>query len=107
MTLDSSISAYTAACVDCNTLPGCATSELTAQCTDQCVVIACSDPDHGEASCGGGGQHAQCVPIGNEIYNCNDCYGFDEFVSMFVFQQHCLNLTFACSYNVVTTTNRK
>ncbi|KAF8817535.1 hypothetical protein BYT27DRAFT_6816240 [Phlegmacium glaucopus] len=80
MTSDSSTSAYTAACVDCNTLSGCATSELTAQCTDQCVVIACSDPDHGEASCGGGGQHAQCDPICDEIYNCNDCYGFDAFL---------------------------
>ena len=34
-------------CADCNTLPACATSELTAQCTDQCVVIVCNDNGYG------------------------------------------------------------
>lgn len=84
----SAFSPYIAAnspCVDCNTLPKCATSELTAQCTDQCVVIVCSDPDHDEASCAGDGQHTECDPTCSEIYNCNDrCFEFDSFVSFFV-----------------------
>lgn len=106
MTLDSA-SPYIAAnspCADCNTLPECATSELTAQCTDQCVVIVCNDPDHGEASCGGDPEYAQCDPTCNEIYNCN---GFDAFVSLSLGNTG-LNLTPACfSYNVVMTTIKK
>ena len=89
MTLDSAIPhiAANSPCVDCNTLPECATSELTAQCTDQCVVIVCSDPDHDEVSCGGG-QHTQCDPNCDEIYSCNDCYEFDTFVSVLVSRKH-------------------
>ena len=81
MSLDSP-SPYIAAnspCADCSAVPGCASSELTAQCTDQCVVIVCNDPDHGEASCGGDAEYAQCDPACSEIYNCN---GFDAFVSL-------------------------
>jgi hypothetical protein len=93
MTLD-----YIAAnspCVDCNALSGCASSELTAQCTDQCVVIACNDPDHGEAPCVGGEQHAQCDPTcGEKTFDCTGCYGFDtdSFVS-FSLGNAGLNLT--------------
>jgi hypothetical protein len=91
-------------CVDCNTLPGCASGELTAQCTDQCIVIVCND-DHGESSCVGGAQHVECDPTCDEIYNCSDCYGFDAFVSLFPGNAS-LNLTPACfSYNVVMITN--
>ena len=85
MTLDSA-SPYIAPsspCVSCNTLPGCASSELTAQCTDQCVVIVCNDPDHGEASCSGA-QYVQCDPTCDEIYGCSDCYGLDALVSLYL-----------------------
>ena len=91
MTLDSA-SPYIEAnspCADCSTLPGCATSQLTAQCTDQCVVIVCNDPDHGEESCAGDTEYAQCDPTCNETYNCN---GFDEFVSLSL-ENAGLNLT--------------
>ena len=105
MTLDSASPCIAASspCADCNTLPGCATSELTAQCTDQCVVIVCNDPDHGEASCGGDTEYAQCDPTCNEIYSCN---GFDTFVSLSLGNAG-LNLTPASfSYNVVMSTIR-
>jgi len=62
--------------------PHCAPSkELTAQCTDQCVVIACSDPNHAESICGGDGTHTHCDLDCDETIDCTDCHGFDAFVS--------------------------
>ncbi len=43
--------------VQCPDSLNCATTDqLTEQCTDQCVVIACSDPDHTEMICEQAGQ---------------------------------------------------
>lgn len=55
--------------------------QLTAQCTDQCVVIACSDPEHTELICGQTGPHTQCDFVCDETVDCLDCHGFDAFVS--------------------------
>src|SRR5437016_3897972 len=81
-----------APCVDCTTGPElecaepvCASSsELTAQCTDQCVVIACSDP-HAESICDGGNSHAHCDLGCDDAIDCGDCLGFDNFVRRFSF----------------------
>ena len=52
-------------------------SALTTQCTDQCVVIACNDPDHAESSVCDQGPNSQC----DDIMDCTDCDGFEDFVS--------------------------
>lgn len=82
---------YPSPCVDCTTgaeleceeaqcVP---TSELTAQCTDQCVVIACCDPDHAESICNGGNTHNHCDLGCDDGIDCGDCLGFDNFVRLF------------------------
>lgn len=78
-------------CVDCATganfeceEPKCIpTSGLTAQCTDQCVVIACCDPDHAESICNGGNTHTHCDLGCDDGIDCGDCLGFDNFVRPF------------------------
>ncbi|KDR80536.1 hypothetical protein GALMADRAFT_90910 [Galerina marginata CBS 339.88] len=61
--------------------PTCSPSnELTAQCTDQCVVIACSDPNHPESMCDGGGAHTHCDLVCDEAIHCTDCHDFDDFL---------------------------
>ncbi|KAF8159650.1 hypothetical protein B0H34DRAFT_655371 [Crassisporium funariophilum] len=72
-------------CADCTTAtecaePLCASIELTAQCTDQCVVIACSDPDHEESACGGDAEHTHCDLVCDKNTGCTDCHGFDAFL---------------------------
>lgn len=52
---------------------------LTAQCTDQCVVIACDDP-HAESMCNGGSEHTHCDLVCDERLNCTDCNALDDFV---------------------------
>lgn len=73
-----------ALCVDCPTPPVVclSTDELTAQCTDQCVVITCDDPAHGEMTCHGGDDHAHCDLVCDAKTNCTDCNGFDAFVRL-------------------------
>ncbi|KAF8956924.1 hypothetical protein BDZ97DRAFT_141232 [Flammula alnicola] len=66
--------------LDC-TEPLCSSSNaLTAQCTDQCVVIACSDPDHTQSICDGAGPHTHCDLVCDEAVDCVDCHGFDAFL---------------------------
>ena len=64
-------------CLECDTTCTdmmCSSSgHLTSQCTDQCVVAACSDPEHNNLS-------STYDFICNEA-NCIDCSGFDTFVS--------------------------
>lgn len=68
--------------LQCSDPLGCApTDQLTEQCTDQCVVIACSDPDHTEMICGQTGPHTQCDFVCDEAVDCVGCHGFDAFVS--------------------------
>ena len=79
--------AHTAACAECVTectelsCPAVA-REKTAECTDQCVVIACNDPAHGEMSCHGSSGSAHCDLVCDGATNCTNCNGFDEFVSI-------------------------
>ncbi|KAF9478249.1 hypothetical protein BDN70DRAFT_880209 [Pholiota conissans] len=54
--------------------------QLTAQCTDQCVVIACSNPNHPESICARTGPHTQCDFVCDEGVDCADCHGFDAFL---------------------------
>lgn len=56
----------------------CPAAEITSQCTDQCVVVACTDPTHSERSCHDP-QH--CDITRGEVMECTDCNGFEEFVS--------------------------
>ena len=69
------------ACPDCVTdcqEPSCTAAEMTSQCTDQCVVVACTDPTHGEMSC-----HAPmpCDATCDGMEVCSDSTGFDDVVS--------------------------
>lgn len=68
------------ACVDCveQSYPS---SEITSQCTDKCVVIACDDPGHSDISCHGARGDPHCDLICDGTMNCTNCTGFDEFVS--------------------------
>jgi hypothetical protein len=70
-------------CVKCSTVcqdAACTSTvpERTSQCTDQCVVVACNDPSHGEMSCHDA-QH--CDATCESGAECPDCNGFEEFVS--------------------------
>jgi len=73
-------------CLDCNIPPECGEPNcltdvvLTAQCTDQCVVIACSDPNHALSICDKEGPHNHCDLVCDETTDCTDCHGFDAFV---------------------------
>lgn len=70
-------------CAECATEcqdASCPVATMSAQCTDQCVVVACSDPAHGEMSCHSA-QH--CDTCDNET-DCSNCDGFEEFVSCIV-----------------------
>ena len=77
-------------CIDCKPASDCAeptcsaTSTLTPQCTDQCVVIACDDPDHPAAVCSGQGKDARCNFVCDNTMNCEDCHNLDVFVSRLV-----------------------
>jgi hypothetical protein len=69
-------------CTDCDDDVCPVSDELTAQCTDQCVVIACDDPDH---NCGGQRNPAHCTLGCDRNTNCVDCNGFDAFVRLLSF----------------------
>ncbi|KAJ7155564.1 hypothetical protein C8R43DRAFT_1000431 [Mycena crocata] len=56
-------------CTDCHVAP------MTNQCTDQCVVVPCSDE---AADCVCPGNH--CDLVCEDATNCTDCNGFDEFL---------------------------
>ncbi|KAJ7224404.1 hypothetical protein GGX14DRAFT_650186 [Mycena pura] len=62
-----------AACADCHVVP----SDMTAQCTEQCVVVACSDqePDC-ESVCPGN----HCDLVCEDASGCKDCKAFDDFL---------------------------
>ncbi|KAI8996548.1 hypothetical protein BD414DRAFT_512920 [Trametes punicea] len=51
------------------------TVELTSQCTDQCVVVACNDAHHGSPSCEENLAGSTC---GKECFGEVDCAVFDE-----------------------------
>ncbi|KZP16665.1 hypothetical protein FIBSPDRAFT_748386 [Athelia psychrophila] len=55
----------------------CASAAMTAQCTDQCVVLACNDATHDAMSCHTA-QH--CAATCEVAADCQDCDGFEEFL---------------------------
>ncbi|KAJ7077891.1 hypothetical protein B0H15DRAFT_558010 [Mycena belliarum] len=63
-----------ALCTDCHTTPA-----MTPQCTDQCVVVACTG-DHTPAWCDAPCPGDHC-DLDCESADCKDCNGFDEFLS--------------------------
>lgn len=72
-----------AGCTECVTdcrEPSCPV-DMTPQCTDKCVVVACNDTSHSEMSCHGGGADPHCNVVCNHDSGCTDCTGFEEFVS--------------------------
>ncbi|KAF8449054.1 hypothetical protein L210DRAFT_2643774 [Boletus edulis BED1] len=60
------------------TQPACPIPELTPECTDECLVLACDDPDHGNPAClvsnGASSCDSSCVAAAA----CNDCSGIDD-----------------------------
>ncbi len=73
----------TSECEDCNTQytePIYSTAGvLTSQCTEQCVVIACSDPEHVNLNCTD--EHSYCDFACDSETDCPDCNNFDTLVS--------------------------
>ena len=79
-TVDAAAGPSTSSCLDCvnQSYPS---SEITSQCTDKCVVVACNDPDHGEISCYEAQDNSHCDLVCDRTTQCNNCTGFDQFVS--------------------------
>lgn len=97
-----------ATCVEC-VEPIYPPSEITSQCTDKCVVIACNDPGHDEEiSCHRAQGNSHCDLVCEGTRGCSDCNGFDEFVSdmlrHIVPRQYLLVLTGYYSYSAVLIT---
>lgn len=62
-------------CEQCCLIP-----EFTPECTNQCLVLACDDPDHATQSClvaDGTPCDDSCITAAD----CTDCPGLDEIVS--------------------------
>lgn len=72
-------------CVDCSIPPECpepsCAVELTAQCTEECVVIACNDPNHTESICPIDTTQTHCNFLCEQTANCTDCTDFAHLVS--------------------------
>jgi hypothetical protein len=70
-------------CAECVTdcQEPCSVVEMTSQCTDQCVVIACHDPDHGDWNCQEGHAILPCDLTCEDSKDCSDCAGLEDFVS--------------------------
>ncbi|KAG0709239.1 hypothetical protein DFH29DRAFT_887184 [Suillus ampliporus] len=58
----------------------CPIPEITSQCTDQCVVVACNDPTHPEPSCHVAGGDVICDSACVPDEECIDCSGLEELV---------------------------
>jgi hypothetical protein len=74
------------ACAECVTdciKPTCPAAEITPQCTDQCVVIACSDPNHDQMNCNGAVDNTHCDIACDSAVDCAGCPGFEDFVRFF------------------------
>lgn len=74
-----------AACMDCATecsQPSCPSvvKAITAQCTEQCVLIPCDDPQHAsELICIEKETHDHCDMACDQVQDCADC-GWDDLV---------------------------
>ncbi|KAG1741136.1 hypothetical protein EDB19DRAFT_1706531 [Suillus lakei] len=56
----------------------CPILEMTSQCTDQCVVVACNDPTHPEPSCHVADGDIICDSICVPDEDCGNCSGLEE-----------------------------
>ncbi|KAF5388681.1 hypothetical protein D9757_004754 [Collybiopsis confluens] len=53
------------------------TIDITSQCTDECIVITCDGPGHGDAHCV---DPADCDLVCQNSEKCHDCDDFEEFL---------------------------
>lgn len=68
-------------CADCHQVCPAVANELTSQCTDQCVVVACHDPTHDvPLDCTSHENSGRCDLGCDSATDCLDCSGFDAFV---------------------------
>lgn len=58
----------------------CPILEMTSQCTDQCVVVACNDPTHPEPSCHVADDDVVCDGACVPDEDCGNCSGLEELV---------------------------
>ena len=61
--------------------PSCLIPEFTEECTDNCLVVACDDPDHGSPACLVTNGEIPCDGTCITAAACDDCTGLDEIVS--------------------------
>lgn len=59
----------------------CIIPEMTSECTDQCLVVACDDPDHPSSQCQVINGDNACDGSCTSITDCLECPGFEEIVS--------------------------
>lgn len=61
----------------------CIVEGITPQCTDQCMLLHCDDPDHGMWACSDEHEYDEmhCEQGCDEEVDCADCRGVDNFVS--------------------------
>ncbi|KAF9531789.1 hypothetical protein CPB83DRAFT_848739 [Crepidotus variabilis] len=53
----------------------------TSQCTPDCIVVACDDPDHAESICSKQGPYHDHCDLGcDSAIDCGACHGFDDFL---------------------------
>ena len=62
--------------------PSCLIPEFTPECTDECLVLACDDPDHDAQSCLVTDGSNACDGTCTTATACNDCTGLEEIVSV-------------------------
>lgn len=58
----------------------CPILDITSQCTEKCVVVACDDPTHPGPSCHVAGGDTVCDSTCSLDEDCVDCTGLEEFV---------------------------
>ena len=68
--------------------PSCLIPEFTAECTDECLVLACDDPDHGAQTCLVTDGSTPCDGTCIAAAACNDCTGLDDIVSISLSPNH-------------------
>lgn len=86
------------------TQPSCLIPELTAECTDECLVLACDDPDHGQQTCLVTNGDTPCDGTCITAAACNDCTGIDEIVSISFSTPLTCTYTYTLSFSVAPTT---
>ncbi|KAH7908956.1 hypothetical protein BJ138DRAFT_1011772 [Hygrophoropsis aurantiaca] len=64
---------------ECMDVP-CPIPEITSQCTDQCLVVACADPTHPEQTCQVAHGNVLCDGSCVDATDCADCPGLEDFI---------------------------